>query len=289
MANNQLTLPSEIVKKSNQLIRAKWSPNSILEPRLVALVASMVHTDDKEFKEYRFPASTLFGDKDFSGKKYNDLKKAIKKIMKSYFMLEDGDDYMAYSIFSKCGYEKGEVVAAFHPDLKPHFVGLKKNFTQYNLMEFLLLPSTYSQRIFEFLKSWDDKPEITVSVNDLHEMLGTPKSFQAKYSNLKNKVLEKAHSDILKFSNFSYEWEPIKKGRKIESIRFILSKPRKVEAVKKKQTETQTKQSQRNTEMFKKAVECFKSGKCEFKENSKLCQFCQKQGISKEPMKVKGK
>ena len=40
MAERQLPLPGEIVKKSNALARARWSADSVWEPRLVALLAS---------------------------------------------------------------------------------------------------------------------------------------------------------------------------------------------------------------------------------------------------------
>ena len=81
-------------------------------------------------------------------------------------------------------------------------------------MEFLLLPSIYSQRIYEFLKSWDDKPETIISVLDLHEMLNTPNSFRANFTEFRRWVLEKAHKDISKYTKLIYEWEPIKKGPK---------------------------------------------------------------------------
>nr|AAA71901.1 ORF195 [Desulfovibrio desulfuricans] len=162
MVDRQLTLPGEIVKKSNALARAKWSPKSVWEPRMVALVASMVRQDDADFQEYRFPVSTLCDEQELSGKRYKDIKAAVENVMKAYVMIEEGKNYVAYSIFSKCGYENGVMVAAFHPDLKPHFLGLQKQFTRYSLMEFLVLPSTYSQRVFEVLRSWDDKPEVTI-------------------------------------------------------------------------------------------------------------------------------
>ena len=36
MATRQLMLPGDIVKKSNELARAAWAVESVLEPRIVA-------------------------------------------------------------------------------------------------------------------------------------------------------------------------------------------------------------------------------------------------------------
>ena len=61
MAERQLPLPGEIVKKSNALARARWSADSVWEPRLVALLASKVKQDDEDFQTYEIPIRELIG------------------------------------------------------------------------------------------------------------------------------------------------------------------------------------------------------------------------------------
>ena len=46
-----------LVKKSNALARAKRSADSIWIGRMVAIVASQVHTEDADFQEYEIPGS----------------------------------------------------------------------------------------------------------------------------------------------------------------------------------------------------------------------------------------
>ena len=60
MAVRQLPLPGEIVKKSNALCRASWSADAVWEARLIAIVASKVNQEDKEFYEYEIPISEIF-------------------------------------------------------------------------------------------------------------------------------------------------------------------------------------------------------------------------------------
>ena len=76
--------------------------------------------------------------------------------------------------------------------------------------------------MFEFLKSWSGKPEINISILELHELLNTPISFRKDFRQFRTRVLEKAHKDITTHTSFRYEWEPVKAGRSVEAIRFCL-------------------------------------------------------------------
>lgn len=196
MAEQQLTLPGEIVKKSNALARAKWSVESVWEPRMVALVASMVRKDDEDFCTYRLPISEVVREK-IDGRTYARVASVVDNIMGRVITIPDPKGWTKYTVFSKCRYIAGEGVLelGFHPDLKIHYLGLQKNFTKYSLLEFMMLPSIYSQRLFEVLKSWDDKPEKVIQLTDLHEMVGAPPHYVKNIQTSAAKSLKK-HTKI---------------------------------------------------------------------------------------------
>jgi len=135
---------------------------------------------------------------------------------------------------------------------------LKEKFTQFNLMQYMQLPSIYSQKLYAFLKSWDDKPDVTVSVIELHEMLDTPESFRTNFKELRRWVLEKAHKDIVGKTQLYYEWEPIKRGRAIIAVRFIFGAERSLPVAKKKADGAREKQSQLNNAAAITAMKCLK-------------------------------
>ena len=58
-------------------------------------------------------------------------------------------------------------------------------------------------------------------------MLDTPQSFRKDFRQFRTRVLEKAHKDILEFTDIYYTWEPIKKGRAVSWIKFIFGKKQK--------------------------------------------------------------
>lgn len=223
-----LMQPGKTVKKSNALARARWSPDSIWEPRLVALLASQIKAGDTDFQTYEIRLVDILG-KDPGGENYKNLKEAVYKAMSRVIVINNGKDWSMYNLFSKCSLDsqKGTLEICFHPDLKEHYLQLNQ-YIKYNLVDFMLLPSIYSQRLFEFLKSWDDKKETVIELNELHKMLDTPKSFRESYKDFRRFVLEKAHKDILEFTDIYYTWEPIKTGRAVSMIKFMFGKKPKV-------------------------------------------------------------
>lgn len=275
MATKQLMLPGEIVKKSNALARARWSVESVWEPRLVALLASRVQPDDTDFHVYEIPVAEIMRGST-GGKDYREIEAVVDRVMSRVLTIRDNDGWTKYNVFSRCRYRKKDSILelGFHPDLKPHYLNLQKHFARYNLIEFLTLSSTYSQRMFEFLKSWDDQPEKEVGLEELFDLLDAPQSFKKDFRNFRIRVLEKSYKDIHEKTSLRYEWEPIKQGRSVVAIRFIFSGKRQMVTQKKNSELAQQKQSQMNNKVFVAAVNCFKSGKCNYNSKSKTCILC---------------
>lgn len=291
MASQQLMLPGGIVKKSNALARARWSAESVWEPRLVALLASKVRADDTDFQVYEIPITELIGlsEKSPSGRTYLELVGIVDRVMSRVITINDGENggWIKYNVFSRCRYnpEKGTLELRFDPDLKPHYLNLQRNFAQYKLLEYLMLPSIYSQRIFEILKSWSDRPEVVISIDELHEMLGTPESLRKKFPDFRRRVLEKAHKDILNTTTLTYEWQPVKQGRAFTAIRFTFSGGKRTAVQKEKTLRERWKQSSRNNANVVEAIACVKkkTGQCSARSNKKkVCDVCQRLNLLDE-------
>jgi plasmid replication initiation protein len=281
MAVQQLPLPGEIVKKSNAIARAQWRPESIWEPRIVALVASKVRESDEDFQTYRIPVAELTGieDRNLDGPTYHKIAASITHLSKASIRIEGNKprNFRQYNIFSMCGYENGYLIARFDPDLKPHFLNLKAKFTAYNLFEYLTLPSSYSQQIFEILKSWANAPEVILSVAELHGILNTPASFRKDFREFRRWVLEKAYKDILAHTSLRFEWEPIRVGRSVEKIRFLFAPGRKAIAEAEAQKAKEDKRRRLEGQRMRLAIECakVKRGECVTQDNKRLvCKIC---------------
>ena len=283
MAKKQLVLPGEIVKKSNALARARWSAESVWEPRLVALLASKVRADDTDFHVYEIPVSEVMRDGERGGRDYREVEGVVDRVMSRVLTIKDekGRGWTKYNVFSRCRYrpDEGILELGFHPDLRPHYLNLQKHFAQFNLMEYLVLPSIYSQRIFEILKSWSDRPDVVISLQELHEMLDTPASLRQDFAQFRRRVLDKAHADICDKTSLRFEWEPVKKGKAVTAVLFIFDVKRRIEMQKKKVEEERTKQSKAAVALMREATACAltKDFVCVKRSNkARVCKACDK-------------
>jgi plasmid replication initiation protein len=284
-----LPFPPQFVIKSTPLCRARWAADSVLEARIIAHIASRVNPDDSDALTFDIPASALLGE-NYGGANLADLRAAAKKLVKRTVSLENEKMWAEIPLVSKCVYEKetGVFRTTIDPDIKPHFVWFKENvlkFTKYNLIEFMAMPSVYSQRIFELLQSWRDQPEFTRPLDELHEMLNTPKSCRKNFNELRKRVLEPAQKHIHFHTSVRFAWEPIKDGRKVTAIRFIFSGRRvaesKLEAARIAGGKVAAK-SKKDRAARLEAFFCAKERKgiCTLRDRAKLvCAMCDEHNV----------
>ena len=285
MAMQQLTLPGEIVKKHNDLVRSKINISSKTASRALACLIACIRHDDTQFKgSYTVPLKD-FLPLDDSGNPYRQAVIACRELAKATAEKEwpDPDDpdgnpiFEAMPFFMSVKYRKGTVKAQFNPKMSGMLLDLRKFFTEINLIEYLTLPSLYSQRLFEILKSWSGLPEVILSVEELNRILDTPESLQNDFAQFRRRVLEKAHKDIQEKTSLRFEWQPIKAGRSVVKILFSFGPSRKVIAEAETKKAKEAKQSRLNNQRFIVAAECLKnkSGQCTVQDNKPIiCKLC---------------
>lgn len=227
MATKQLILPGVQVKKSNEFVRSKLKVNDALAGRIFACFVSLIKSDDKDFLEHRIPAGSVLGNT--GGKDYKELRDSCQMLASASIerKLDSKDSFIFSPLFASIGYEKGIVFAKINPELKSMLLELQTRFTKYNLLEYMVLPSVYSQRMFEILKSYSSLEEVVLNLDDLHRMLDTPETLRANFKNFRLRVLEKASRDINSKTFLDFEWEPIKQGRAVVSVKFFFREKRK--------------------------------------------------------------
>jgi len=126
--------------------------------------------------------------------------------------------------------ETKTATVCFNEKLRDEILNLKRDFTQYTIMEFLRLSSRYSQALFQFLKSWKTENEITSDVSFLHELLEATESHKKNFA-LFRTVLERALTEINEKTSLDVSMEPIKESsssgvgrKKYKTIKFSFNK-----------------------------------------------------------------
>lgn len=289
MAKKELSVPGTLVKKSNSIIRTRITVQSVEASRILAHLIACIRVDEKRTDvRYSVPAKDIISY--LGGDNYRHIKATCKELAGAFAESEEPDsegghpEYTVRPFFSELKYKKGVITAMFNPVMKDYLFELKSCFTMYNLTEYLSLPSLYSQRIFEIVKSLANvkEGEAIISMADLHRFLDTPKSLQNDFAQFRRWVLEKAHKDITAHTSFRYEWEPVKVGRSVEKIRFIFSS-KKLPLAKKELEDAKEKKRQRLlNQRFLRAVECAKAkrGDCRSMDNVRIvCKVCREKGL----------
>lgn len=269
----------KIVKKSNDFVRYRLNIQDLLAVRILACLASIVREEDMDFRELSISAKAIL--EHAGGANYKSLKTACDRLLGCILerKLDEKGGFQKYTLFSTIGYRNGVIFAKFHPDLKPFFLGLKSNFTKYDLKEFLLLPSLYSQRLFEYLKSWDDCSERVEEIQTVYVMLGIPDYARRNFKEFRRRVLDKAYQDILGKTSLRYEWEAIRKGTgktsPVTAIRFVFSEGKLAAAYEKKREMHNKQVREERNRLFLKSASCLKNNPgCAVPRKVESCAVC---------------
>lgn len=123
---------------------------------------------------------------------------------------------------SSAHYARGEgwIELNFTPEIAPHLLGLRQNFTSYKLEHAADLDSIYAWRLFEQLKSWQSTGRYLVTVDDFHKIMETPSSFRKNFKDLRVWLIEPAIKSINARTNLIVQYEAIKDGRKVATLEF---------------------------------------------------------------------
>lgn len=219
-----------LVTKSNYFIMNCSYDLSLEEQKLILTLASMVQPEDEQFKPYNFRIADfieLLGIE--TQTKYTTIPKITKELMKKVFEIEEDDEIIQTAWLSSVTYKKGSgtVQLEFSPKLKPYMLQLKEKFTQYQIANILSMKSKYSPRIYEILKCNEFKKQgyIEIEIEELRKLLKADNIYPL-YADFKRKIILKTQKELKKISDISFEFEEIKTGRKVTSIKFYI-KPNK--------------------------------------------------------------
>lgn len=233
---------NNIVKKSNDLIDKARYELTLTQQRLILYVITMIRTEDEDFKTYSIPVSKFMEITRGSDWLYHELKKEAKDLLKKpvEIPVEDGGFGIApwFSYFEYLP-KQGIVRVSFDPHLKPYLLQLKERYTAYQLKCVLPMRSTYSIRVYEYLKQYEKFGYRKFDLEEFkkHLKIENKPSF-AQYGHIKSRILTPAIRDINKFSDlFITKIVEHKVSRKVDS--FTIYFRRKEDILTSQQVESQ--------------------------------------------------
>jgi hypothetical protein len=218
--------PKALVVKSNKLVEARQRL-SIQEQRIILLLISKIRPEDVNFLWYKFQILDLakFLGIETSKGIYIDVRKAVRKLMKRVLTIDRKEQNIDLHWIEAAAYgEKGYVKICINQVLKPYLLNLKAHFTKYYIGYVVHLRSTYSIRIYELLKRFENLGEVSFEVDRLKNTLGVDHDEYKLYGHFKNKVVLVAQKELHEKTDITFAFEETKTGKKITGIRFVIKK-----------------------------------------------------------------
>lgn len=275
-----------VVTKSNKLVEASYRL-SVVEQRILALLASKVAPGDADFRAYRFTTEELV---ELFEAKGNGLRSRIDEVtdtlLKRVVRIRKPNGWLKLHWVETARYhgagseEPGTVELSFSAEMKPYLLQLKECFTSYRLKNIIRLRSTYSVRLYELLMQYGAKGEREFKLDELRGLLAIESGAYSSWDNFKRRVLEPARVELAEHTDLVFTYLP-RKGAHGRVVGVIFK-------FKLKAAERALKRAAKNlgeaglTKLVKRASECLdsRSGKCDHtweqhKDDSvAFCHWC---------------
>ena len=219
---------SKGVVEHNDLINARYDFPLVIH-RLFVAGLLLIEREDEELKTYSIPITELMDAYDTSTNRYyTELKGKAEELLKRSNIgfektLKDGRrKWSMFPLFSRLEYVDGEghIEIAFNNQLKDKLLQLKGNFTRYELEYVRHFGSTYSFRVYKWLKQVQSlREDRTLSLDEMRELLVLEDKY-TNFAHFRENVLEVARRELDEHADISFDYDLKKKGKKVTHIVF---------------------------------------------------------------------
>ena len=223
------------IRQHNALINSPFTL-STLEWRAFTALLQRISPDDEELKEHFIPVAELVDVGTGGGKAYAQIAELSDQITERKLWVEqlglNGErlkkpDYRVIPLLALASYveKRGGLVLVLNPLFRPYLLQLaeKGNFTKSRAAELKHLKGNYAFKLYWLLSEYRTFGTRTFAIDDLRFRLGVKDDeYEGRFDNFKAKVLDKAQLELAK-TDLAFKMEMLRKGRKVQQIRFAFS------------------------------------------------------------------
>jgi plasmid replication initiation protein len=228
---------NNLVVQSNALIEAHYKQEyTVQEQRTVLWLISEIHKEDYILtRKYEHKLIKITA-KDYAklmgisvDNVYRDAQKIADELGSKRFTIPTNSGWINFGWISSMEYKKGEGIIEVEISSKilPYILDLKNQFTSFRLENVLYLKSCHAIKLYQLLAQYKNFGVREIQISDLRSILGIETLSTYKlYGNIKSKILEISKREINNKTDLTISYSEIKKGRKVEAIKFkITQKP----------------------------------------------------------------
>lgn len=223
------------VVQANSLIEAHYRQTyTVQEQRTVLWIISEVHHEDYfgkkkyEHKSIKISAKKYAEMMDISvDNVYRDAKKIADDLGSKRFTIRTETGWINLGWISSMEYKHGEgiIEVLIAPGILPYIIELKKGqYTSFKLENILYLKSAHAIKLYQLLAQRKGLGNRVIELNEFRSLLGieNTKTYRS-YGKIKEKILEISKREINEKTDLNISYSEIKKGKKVESIKFEIS------------------------------------------------------------------
>ena len=221
---NNIEARSELVVKSNDLIRNTRYELNEVEQKFIVYLISRIKKEDKELTEVNINLRDYCKTAGIkpTGGVITHMKDTIRNISNKSWWLATGKNEETLFRWVDTATIKGETAKVkLSQSLIPFLLELKKDFTKYELMYVLCLRGKYAVRLYEILKSYLFQGEWLIELSQLKQIIRC-EGYDA-YKEFNRNVLKTSIQEINDYTDLAVSYETIKEGRSVKYINFKIS------------------------------------------------------------------
>lgn len=148
---------------------------------------------------------------------YYHIKKSLRVLIKKIFEIENKKTWVAFTFFTKVIINKYDstFTLVMTPEVWGYMLDFTKGYRKFELKMAMKLNSIYAMRFYE-LVSKTDTP-ICYPVDELKMMFGVYERYE-RINDFEKKILKIAKKELDSCSPYTFNYKPVKLGRKIVSF-----------------------------------------------------------------------
>ena len=216
---------------ANDVIKGK-QVSTLQQARFIRLMVAQIVKQDKELKTFTCRIQDFAKFFNIAPTNlYSDVNNLCTELLRCQVHIGTGNPKRPWETinwFSCARYDgEGSLTLCLGEQMRPYLLELNKWYTQYQIKEIIGMKSVYGIRLYEILKcdenkSRDTKNIFTYEIQKLREMLGCENKYK-QIKEFKEKVIEKAISEINDNTDLFVYLDYIKTGRKVTAVQFELN------------------------------------------------------------------
>lgn len=219
---------SNVVQKSRPLFSLWKSELTLAEFKILDTYLSRINSHKPELREVRFDKGELEKLLGVTEIRRDSLEQRLIHLQRTVVNIGCDDKIDRITLFERAQGEQDEygiwqIKLTCTPSAMKYIFDIEHlGYLRYQIRSIAQISSLYSYILFTYLEYNRFRKTWVVSIEELKDILNCTSPSYDAYKEFNDKILKRCYRELHEKTAIKYAYEPIKRGRKVVSIRFTL-------------------------------------------------------------------